>query len=122
VTGDREIVIPLELAASDGVAVSLETVVDTGFNGFLTLPSALLNKLGASLAGTRRATLGDGTIVEVDVYLVKVIWHLQELEVLTLQTDTKPLVGMSLLWGKSSRLRRAARRSDFDRCDSLVGR
>jgi predicted aspartyl protease len=51
------------------------------------------------LAGNRRATLGDGNVVVLDVYLVKVLWHNQEREVLVLQADGGPLVGMSLLYG-----------------------
>nr|MBC8228759.1 clan AA aspartic protease [bacterium] len=33
------------------------------------------------------------------VYLAKVLWHNQEREVLVLQADGGPLVGMSLLYG-----------------------
>ena len=57
VTEDREIVIPLEVLAADASAVSIHAVVDTGFNGFLTLPSQIINALGALAAGTRRAEL-----------------------------------------------------------------
>ena len=99
VTDDREIVIQLQALAADQSLVSFEAVVDTGFNGFLTLPIDVLNTLGASAAGTRRAELGDGNLVEMDVYFVKVKWRDEERELLALQADTTPLVGMSLLWG-----------------------
>ena len=77
----------------------MEAVVDTGFNGFLTLPSDALNTLGASSAGTRRAELSAGNIVEMDVYFVRVKWRDEEREVLALQADSTPLIGVSLLWG-----------------------
>ena len=99
VTGDREIVIHLEALAADHAPLSIEAVVDTGFNGFLTLPIDLLTALGASAAGTRRAELGDGNLVEMDVYFVKIKWHNEDREVLALQTEATPLIGMSLLWG-----------------------
>ncbi len=99
VTDDREIVIQLQALAADQSLVSFEAVVDTGFNGFLTLPIDVLNTLEASAAGTRRAELGDGNLVEMDVYFVKVKWRDEERELLALQADTTPLVGMSLLWG-----------------------
>ena len=51
------------------------------------------------LVGNRRATLGDGSVVVLDVYLATVLWHDQEREVLVLQADSDPLVGMSLLYG-----------------------
>jgi clan AA aspartic protease len=74
-------------------------VVDTGFNGYLTLPLDVLNALGASAAGTRRAELGDGNLVELEVYIVRVRWHHDDRDVLALQAEATPLVGMSLLWG-----------------------
>ena len=58
VTSDREIVIQLEALAGDQSPISIQAVVDTGFNGFLTLPIDVLNTLGASAAGTRRAMRG----------------------------------------------------------------
>ena len=67
--------------------------------GYLTLPSDLVNRLNLQLAGNRRATLGDGNTVVLDVYLAKVMWHGQEREVLVLQAEGGPLVGMSLLYG-----------------------
>ena len=99
VTGDREIMIQLDVLAANQSAVSVQAVVDTGFNGFLTLPINVLNALDASSAGTRRAELGDGNLVELDVYVVKVKWHDENRDVLGLQTEATPLVGMSLLWG-----------------------
>lgn len=103
VTNNREIVIPLDAVAVNQSLVSLRAIVDTGFNGFLTLPTAALNELGASPAGTRRAELGDGNLVELDVYFVRVKWHDTDREVLALEADTTPLVGMSLLWGSRVR-------------------
>ena len=99
VTGDQEIVIQLEVLVTDQSAVSIQAVVDTGFNGFLTLPIDVLNAVGASAAGTRRAELGDGNVVELDVYVARVNWHDENREVLALQAEATPLVGMSLLWG-----------------------
>lgn len=98
VSGDREIVIQLEVLAANQSPVSLQAVVDTGFNGFLTLPVDAVDVLEALPAGTRRAELGDGNIVELDVCSIKVKWHGEVREVLALQAEGTPLVGMSLLW------------------------
>ena len=35
----------------------------------------------------------------LDMYFAKVLWHGQEKEVLALQADGGPLIGMSLLFG-----------------------
>ena len=99
VTVNREAVIELEIVSSNKIKEEVEAVIDTGFNGYLTLPNDLVNRLNLQLAGNRRATLGDGNTVVLDVYLAKVIWHGQEREVLVLQAEGGPLVGMSLLYG-----------------------
>ncbi len=117
VTGDREIVIPVQALAADGSFVSIQAVVDTGFNGFLTLPLDVLNALGATAAGTRRAELGDGHVVELDIYFLKINWQDEDREVLALQAETTPLVGMSLLWG--SRVRFDAAEGGAVAIDSL---
>ena len=103
VTSDREIVIQLDVLATNQSCVSIQAVVDTGFNGFLTLPIDVLNVLEASAAGTRRAELGDGNLVEMDVYFVQVRWRDEEREILALQAEAAPLAGMSLLWGSRGR-------------------
>lgn len=78
---------------------TIEAVIDTGFNGYLTLPGHLINRLELQMAGNRRATLGDGNAVVLDAYFAKVSWQRGEKEVLVLQADGGPLVGMSLLYG-----------------------
>lgn len=99
VTADREAILPLEITGPSRQWQQAEAVIDTGFNGFLTLPSALVHFLRLPLVGNRRAALGDGSVVVLDVYLATVFWHNQEREVLVLQADSAPLVGMSLLSG-----------------------
>lgn len=99
VTPRREIVVDVDAIAEDGDLISFEAVIDTGFDGSLTLPLALLTRLDSAPAGTRRAELGDGRVVEFDIYVAKVSWHDAECKVLVLQSEAAPLVGMSLLWG-----------------------
>ena len=99
VTAEREIMVPLEMVASGKPPTVSEVVVDTGFNGYVTLPSKVLRSLGGVSVGTRRAELGDGKIVDLEVYLVTVYWCGHEREVLALHAEAIPLIGMSLLWG-----------------------
>ena len=90
---------PIEIIGSNQKRENVETVIDTGFNGYLTLSSDLINYLKLQLAGSRHVTLGDGNVVVLDMYLAKVLWHGQEREVLILEAEGGPLVGMSLLYG-----------------------
>jgi predicted aspartyl protease len=52
-----------------------------------------------SASGNRRTMLGDGRSVVLDLYLATVMWNEEEREVLVLQAEGGPLVGMSLLYG-----------------------
>ena len=99
INANREAIIQLEVIGSNQKREKVEAVIDTGFNGYLTLPNDLINYLKLQPAGSRRAALGDGNIVVLDMYLAKALWHGQEQDVLALQADGGPLIGMSLLYG-----------------------
>ena len=51
------------------------------------------------MAGTHRATLGDGSMVVLDLYLATVLWDTQPREVLVLAAEGGPLMGMAMLYG-----------------------
>ena len=99
VTERREAVIDLWVVGQNQRKLRIEAAIDTGFNGYLTLPKATVNSLALQPAGNRIATLGDGNTVILEVYLAVVIWNDQEREVLALQAEGGALVGMSLLYG-----------------------
>jgi clan AA aspartic protease len=99
VTALREAIVGLAVTGPNQRQQVIEAVLNTGFNGFLTLPNHVVRALGLPFVGNRRATLGDGSIVALDLYLATVFWHEQEREVLALQADGGPLVGMALLSG-----------------------
>ena len=99
ITTNREAIIELEVIGLNQSREKVEAFIDTGFNGYLTLPNDLINYLKLQRAGSRHVTLGDGNVVVVDVYLAMVLWHGQQREVLALQADGGPLIGMSLLYG-----------------------
>ena len=98
IKANREAVIELEVI---GLAqrTKIEAVLDTGFTGYLMLPSDLINHLRLQLIGTRNVVLGDGSNVTLDLYRAKVLWHNVERIVYVLQADAELLVGMSLLHG-----------------------
>jgi clan AA aspartic protease len=99
VTAFRKAIVDLTVAGPNQRRQVIEAVLDTGFNGFLTLPNHVVRALGLPFVGNRRATLGEGSIVALDLYLATVFWHEQEREILVLQADGGPLVGMALLYG-----------------------
>ena len=46
----------------------VDAVIDTGFSGFLTLPSSIIAVLDLTWKGRDIATLGDGSYCIFDVY------------------------------------------------------
>jgi clan AA aspartic protease len=78
---------------------SIEAIIDTGFNGFLTLPANLLNDLDAERIGYGRVILADGSEKLAPIYEVAILWdgHRTALEVDA--ADTEPLIGMALMEG-----------------------
>ncbi len=94
-----EPVITLAVQGQSGQSRHIEAVVDTGFNGFLTLPTTLVSELGLPFASIGRATLADGSEIAYDVYGATVLWDGQALYVEADAADTTPLVGMLLLDG-----------------------
>jgi predicted aspartyl protease len=50
-----------------------DAVIDTGFSGFLTLPSNIIANLELTWKGRDTATLGDGTACIFEVYIAIVI-------------------------------------------------
>lgn len=99
VSADREAVIPLAVRGASGQDVQILAVIDTGFNGFLTLPLHLVAVLGLTRLSRGRAQLADGRETIFDIYSSTVHWdgHLREVE--TNALPSAPLVGMSLLHG-----------------------
>lgn len=62
-----EAVISLSLHGSAGRTREIEAAIDTGYNGFLTLPHTLVAELGLAHRGRGRATLADGSEALSDV-------------------------------------------------------
>jgi clan AA aspartic protease len=95
---NREALVELEVAHA-GQPIATTAAIDTGYNGYLTLPSDIITALGLPFAGYRSGTLADGSTVVLEVYLAAVTWHQVQREVLVAQAVGRPLIGMSLLHG-----------------------
>ena len=97
VNANLEAVVTLTLRGESGQEREIEAVIDTGFNGFLTLPTALVAQLGIPFAYMGRAILADGSEAAFDVYDATVLWNGRPRYVESGAVGTNPLVGMSLL-------------------------
>ena len=74
----REALVPLPLRGPQGEEHTIEAVIDTGYNGFLTLPPSLITLLGFPFLRSSRAILGDGITIEFDIHEATVIWKMPE--------------------------------------------
>lgn len=95
----REALVPLPLYGTQGEEHAIEAVIDTGYNGFLTLPPDLIELLGLPFLRNGRAILGDGSTIEFDIHEAVVIWDGRLRRIPVDAADVNPLLGMGLLYG-----------------------
>jgi clan AA aspartic protease len=95
----REATLSLVVGNSNGQRQVIDTVIDTGFSGFLSLPSAIITSLNLPWSASDIVTLGDGSETLFDLYTATVIWDGQYREIYIAESETEPLLGMSLLYG-----------------------
>jgi clan AA aspartic protease len=99
VTTAREAVLTLTVRGPTGQAQEIQAVVDTGFDGSLTLPSDLNAALGLPWRRRGRALLADGSESVFDIYEATVMWDSSPRRISVDEVEILPLVGMSLLYG-----------------------
>jgi len=79
--------------------LKLEFIVDTGFEGALTLPPGAITALGLPLLGDLDAHLADDSPTRVDVHEATILWDGHEVTVAVLARGRRPLLGTALLDG-----------------------
>ncbi len=99
VNARREPVVRLELRSPQGERQEIEVIIDTGFNGFLTLPHAVIVRLALPYLGRGRAILADGREVLLEIYEGVVVWDGQPRAVEADATPGAALLGMGMLEG-----------------------
>lgn len=95
----REATLSVVVGNSNRQLQAIEAVIDTGFNGFLSLPSTIITTLDLPWSGSDFVTLGDGSETSFDLYTAIVIWDGQYCEIDIAESETEPLLGMALLYG-----------------------
>ena len=91
--------IDLVVSAPNGPTRKVNAVVDTGFDGWFTLPPEMIAGLHLPWARRGLAVLADGTEIQYDVYIATVVWDKKPRRVEVDEADTAPLVGMAMLEG-----------------------
>ena len=83
---------------ADGTPVPLEMAIDTGFTGFMTLRPRVTLALGLERGEDRRMMLADGQVISTPTCWATAIWHGNPTRIPVLEIDSRPVIGMSLLW------------------------
>ena len=98
INGDREAVLPIAVYGAIRTQ-KFEAVIDTGFNGYLTLSNAEIAGLNLSFHSQTMVMLGDGSTIDLREFEAVLDWNGQARDVLVLEAEGGPLIGMALLYG-----------------------
>jgi clan AA aspartic protease len=96
----REAVLCLAVRGPSGDERAIEAVIDTGYDGSLTLPPRLVAELRLPFRNRASALLGDGSRTLYDVHDGIVLWDGKLRRIAIDVVDTDPLLGMALLYGQ----------------------
>lgn len=94
----RDAIVRLVVRGRQGQTFEAEAIVDTGYNGSLTLPSTLISDLGLPFLRQGSAVLGDGQKISFDVYEGAVLWNGKIRRIAIDAADADPLLGTGLLY------------------------
>lgn len=92
-------VVNLRIQGPDGRSLEIAAVVDTGYEGLLTLPMAVVAELALPFAGSGRGFLADDSPVQFPIHRATVLWDGQPRDIDADITGSTPLIGMLLLDG-----------------------
>ena len=91
--------ISLRLQDRAGREQQVSAVIDTGFDGWLTLPPDLVGRLGLARLGRERGILADGSVTFFHLHEATLIWDGSPRTIAVAVAVGAPLVGMGLLEG-----------------------
>lgn len=99
VDANLELILRLTIRSEAGEQRTHPFVIDTGFNGALTLPPRLIAELGLGLHGEKESELADGSIVRCRVFFAEVEWDGEFVQTNVDESNSVPLLGTALLRG-----------------------
>lgn len=89
-------VIPVDLFDRQDRLYRIEAMVDTGFDGFLALPTYMVQRLGLVWINRMPMQVATAEWVQFDVYEAAVWWFGARLPIRVVQTQSEILVGIRL--------------------------
>ena len=101
----NEIRVPLPVRDAAGYEQVFEALVDTGFDGWVALPYALISSLQIPWRTEGEVRFGDGRVEKIDYYEAAVVWDGVERIIDVHALDGDILIGMALMYGYDLRVR-----------------
>lgn len=89
--------VSIDVRNEAGSYQTLTFTVDTGFNGELTLPPAVIRRLGIPHEEQTLVILADGSQIRPIIYRGITLWHGRRRVTRIIELDDAPLLGMSML-------------------------
>ncbi len=99
VNANLEATIPLYVVSPNGLRHEITAIIDTGYNGALSLPHATVTALALMPSASRMVTLGDASQRVLDFYTANLHWEGRMRRIRVLCVEGSPLVGTVLLQG-----------------------
>ena len=94
-----ELLVPIEIAGPNGTWPGLTAAVDTAYSEYLSLPAAVISRLGLIATSSGPAILADGTKILTRRYLADLLWLGSQYTIEVEELPGTPLIGMGLLRG-----------------------
>ena len=97
VSSSLQALVDLRISGANGKSSRIQLTIDTGFNGFLTLPASVIAELELPWLFRHNGELADGTIQVFDVFEATVDWNGQWRVAEVESIDAVPLLGMAIM-------------------------
>ena len=93
----RQARVQVEVERIDGQFEPIEAIVDTGFNGHLSLPPEVIGRMNVDPDKPTDVDLAAGEQATLNVWLGNILWHDSIRPVLIFESSGPPLLGMELM-------------------------
>lgn len=105
VTSKLEAAVRFHILDASGQSQAIDGIVDTGFEGFMSLPTATVAVLGLPWIYQDTTQLIDGRIIPIDIYSAIVIWNGKPRIINVQALGVHYLIGMGMLAGHDLAIR-----------------
>lgn len=96
---NRQALIAVALLDAAGQFQTFEFILDTGFDGDLSLPARTIQTLAIGRRVPSIVELADGSRTTAPTWRATVLWDGERRTVSIMESEGESLLGMNLLWG-----------------------